>query len=71
MVNLLHHQTKPVEEGYQATVNPRTLAVEHALSMIERELGTRLDAVQRAAVTRTLEAFGDDWAYHDRERRWR
>jgi hypothetical protein len=56
---------------YSATISPQDCAVEHALERIERELGHRMDAVERVAVTRVLEELGDAWAYHRRERLWR
>lgn len=49
---------------------PHTEAIDHALAQIERELGRRLPAVDRAAVVRILEELGDAWSYHDREQRY-
>lgn len=40
----------------------RTLAVEHALHVIEAELGHRLELVQRIGIERALERLADDAA---------
>jgi hypothetical protein len=56
-----------MSDGYTASVDPRTLAIERALHDIEVELHHHLDPVERIAITRTLEQLADDVPNRRRE----
>jgi len=54
------------EDGYSATIDPRTVAIDDALHEIEHELHRHLRPVERIAITRALERLGEQWAWHGR-----